>query len=420
MATIGHYGKRGSRLRILFVDWDGKRRTLRLGKLSINQARLAKVKVQALLDSRFVGRLDPDTEQWLANLPDRMHARLVAAGLTDARSGPVAVAVGRLCEQYVTDRTDVKTNTANVYRHTGANLVGHFGADKPIVEITEYDAEQWRRYLAKEGLSEATIRKRCGVAKQIFATAVKRKLIKDNPFTCLKSAAIGNKVREYFITQEDTRKLLDACPDSQWRLIIALARFGGLRCPSEVFGLKVSDIDWARSRFLVHASKTARYEGKESRWVPLFPELLPYLRQAFEAAEPGDGYLVTAYRRHSGNLRTRLLRIIKRAGLAPWPRLFQNMRSSRETELAQEHPLHVVVAWIGNSQLVAQKHYLQVRDSDFEKAAQKAAQQTVENPCPLSAHEPAGCDNNADLLTLAAGCRGSHIPQSVPPGAVHE
>jgi hypothetical protein len=36
--------------------------------------------------------------------------------------------------------------------------------------------------------------------------------------------------------------------------------------------------------------------------------------------------------------------------------------------LTAEHPLHVVCAWIGNSALVAQKHYLQVTESDFQKA----------------------------------------------------
>jgi len=69
-------------------------------------------------------------------------------------------------------------------------------------------------------------------------------------------------------------------------------------------------------------------------------------------------------------LRTQLLRIIKRAGVKPWPKLFNNLRSTRETELAEKYPLHVVCAWIGNSQPVAAKHYLQVTDEHFAKAVQ--------------------------------------------------
>jgi hypothetical protein len=66
-------------------------------------------------------------------------------------------------------------------------------------------------------------------------------------------------------------------------------------------------------------------------------------------------------------------RIIKRAGLKPWPKVFQNLRSTRETELQVTHPTHVVCAWIGNSPQVAHKHYLQVTDDDFAKAVEIAA-----------------------------------------------
>ena len=62
-------------------------------------------------------------------------------------------------------------------------------------------------------------------------------------------------------------------------------------------------------------------------------------------------------------------KIIRRAGLKPWPKLFHNLRASRQTELAQRFPEHVVCEWIGNSQVVAREHYLRVTDADFGKAA---------------------------------------------------
>ena len=49
------------------------------------------------------------------------------------------------------------------------------------------------------------------------------------------------------------------------------------------------------------------------------------------------------------------------------------MRASRETELVVDYPIHVVCAWIGNSPAVAAKHYLQVRDEDFDRAAKSGA-----------------------------------------------
>jgi hypothetical protein len=69
------------------------------------------------------------------------------------------------------------------------------------------------------------------------------------------------------------------------------------------------------------------------------------------------------------NLRTQFLRILDKAGIEPWPKLFQNLRSSRQTELTETWPAHVVCAWIGNSEVIARDHYLQITDDHFAAAA---------------------------------------------------
>ena len=55
--------------------------------------------------------------------------------------------------------------------------------------------------------------------------------------------------------------------------------------------------------------------------------------------------------------------------MQPWPKLFQNLRSTRETELADQFPIQVVCEWIGNTEAVAAKHYLQVTEDHFAKCA---------------------------------------------------
>ena len=50
------------------------------------------------------------------------------------------------------------------------------------------------------------------------------------------------------------------------------------------------------------------------RIVPIFPELRPYLLEAFEQAEVGAEYVIARYRTTNINLRTQLNRIISRAG----------------------------------------------------------------------------------------------------------
>ena len=67
-------------------------------------------------------------------------------------------------------------------------------------------------------------------------------------------------------------------------------------------------------------------------------------------------------------LRTQLLRILRKARVEPWPRLFQNLRATRETDLASAFPLHVVTNWLGNTPRVADKHYLQVTPEHYAQA----------------------------------------------------
>ena len=129
---------------------------------------------------------------------------------------------------------------------------------------------------------------------------------------------------------------------------------------------------------VIHSPKTEHHAGGESRVIPLFPELRPYLEEVWEQAEPGTEFVITRYRQKNVNLRTQLQKIIKRAGLKPWPKLFQNLRASRATELVNSFPGHVAAAWLGHCEAIAEKHYWQVTDDHFEQAisaAQNPAQQ---------------------------------------------
>ena len=56
----------------------------------------------------------------------------------------------------------------------------------------------------------------------------------------------------------------------------------------------------------------------------------------------------------NATLRSEMTRLLRRAGVSGWPRLFHSMRASRQTELQREFPLHVVCSWLGNSPRIAQ------------------------------------------------------------------
>jgi len=377
MASISRSSS-DNRRSIQFVCADGKRRTIRLGHASQRMAEFTKIRIESLLSSALLGcSPDPEISRWLASLGDVMLNKLAAVGLIPKRQ---VVTLKNFIDAYIQSRIDVKPGTRMSYVHVRNNLIEYFGENKILRDITAGDVDTWRLGLIRMNLADNTVRRRCGVAKQFFRAAMRKDIIEKNPFEGVKVAVQPNRARMYFITTQESEKVLEACPDQQWRLIFALCRYGGLRCPSEVLGLRWADIDWARSRMVVHSPKTEHHQGKDIRIVPIYPELLPHLQEAFDHAAAGTEYLITRYRKKNSNLRTSFERIICKAQLKPWPKLFQNLRSSRETELTQKFPLHVVCAWMGNSQLVAAKHYLQVTDDHFKSAASKNTLDKIQEP----------------------------------------
>ena len=331
---------------------DGKRRPIRPGK--IKWRRLEEIKAHvAELEAASLHALEPSiaTRRWLDALPDELRDRLAKAMLCTPRE---SATLGTFIDRFIDSRSDVKGSTLLTYRRARNHLVEYFGESRDLRRITPADADDWSRWLVGErGLAKNTARKSASIAKQIMRAAVRARLVEANAFDDLAGTATGNADRYAFIDRPIIDRIIDACPDQEWRLLIALARYGGLRTPSESLALTWGDIDWGDAdhpgRLTVHSSKTEHHEGKATRIIPLFPELRPHLEAAFDAAQPGSTRCITRYRDATQNLRTHFQRIIHKAGVEAWPKLWQNLRSSRETELADAYPIQVVTAWIGNS-----------------------------------------------------------------------
>lgn len=213
----------------------------------------------------------------------------------------------------------------------------------------------------------ATISRTVLYARQVFRWAMRRRIAKANPFGELKAGPQTNTARAVLVSRESIAKVIDAATDAEWRLLIALSRFGGLRVPSEALALPWSDVDWEHNRLTVRSPKAEHHEGKGERIIPLFPEIREHLQAVFDAAPVGSVNVIGRYR-EGANLNPQFRRIIKRAGLVPWAKTWHNLRASRQTELAATFPIHTVCAWIGNTKAVAAGHYLQVTDADWARA----------------------------------------------------
>ncbi len=370
----------GNRL-IQFADGQGIRRTIRLGKCSAKKADTVRLHIAELANAKLSGQpVDSATAHWLAGIGDILHAKLAAVGLCEGRKGKASATVRDMLRKYdELQLPHLKPATATFYGHTKRNLTKYFGSNRPLASITPIDADGFRAFLRKEDLATATVNRRVVAAKTVFRRALRWDMLPKNPFDGIVGGNSYNEDRKYFVKPADAMKLLDACPDAEWRVLVALSRFGGLRIPSEANGLTWADVDWDKGTLHVKSPKTEHHAGQASRILPLFPELRKALLEAFEAAEAGgEPWIISKHRGAGVNLRTHLERIILRAGLIPWPRLWHNMRASRQSELMAEYDLTTACRWLGNSPSVAARHY--AMDTDTDGSFQRAVGQTSAKP----------------------------------------
>ena len=280
---------------------------------------------------------------------------------------PPTMTVEELINKFLVD-ADVKPATRAANQQTTSSLINSLGGCKCIATVTVADAETWRAACVAEGLAKATIGKRTNVAKTIFKKAVKLGIIKESPFEDLKVGSQVNSARSFYVSREVISEVLEQCPNIQWRAIVGCTRYAGLRCPSELQQLKWSDIDWSKKLLTVRSPKTEHHAGHAVRMVPVSEELQPILFELFEMATEGDVLLFPKLVGSSGNLRTSFHKIIERAGHKPWPRLFQNLRGSCETDWVDHYPSHQVASWLGHSPSIAARHYLKHKDLHVQAA----------------------------------------------------
>ncbi len=76
-----------------------------------------------------------------------------------------------------------------------------------------------------------------------------------SPFADLRAGPQSNPERTQYVPPQVIQAVLAACPNHDWRGIVALSRYAGLRCPSEVLALRWGDVNWERGRLTVRSQK---------------------------------------------------------------------------------------------------------------------------------------------------------------------
>ncbi|GIW99372.1 MAG: hypothetical protein KatS3mg111_2705 [Pirellulaceae bacterium] len=78
----------------------------------------------------------------------------------------------------------------------------------------------------------------------MFVQAVKDRLLEESPHAACQSGEGIKPDRMAYIDAQTAQRVLEACPDADWRAIFVRCRWAGLRRPSKALRLKWADIDF--------------------------------------------------------------------------------------------------------------------------------------------------------------------------------
>ena len=366
--------------------FNGKPIAITISGITLAKAEEWKLFVQAIVDN-IEKKLPNDRviTDWIASLSKQHKRKLVDKGLI-APELPDEEEVEKLLSDYLNEyfesrKSDVKPATWTFYQHTWKRLNEYF-VGRTLRSITPSDAKAFRKWMEdrsnkrdkkqkRAGISINTVRRRTGLCRQVFSQALEDGLIDRNSFSGLSTTVRSNKERRHYIDLETFGKILDQAPNARWSALLVLSRLAAVRVPSEIAKLKWEHINFEKKRiFIVDSSKTEHHAKRAVRAIPLLPQIETELLKLHLEAEEGAEYVFPKIRPDS-NLRTELERIIRRAGVKQWPKLWHNLRASGATDFARSLPSHVAAEICGHTEEVAKEHYWQVGDSDLDSAIRK-------------------------------------------------
>lgn len=345
MSSLTHErgARHGYRLRVYTANG---RRSIWLGDLSKADAVASQRHIDEVLAAQTAGLPIPrQTQRWLQTLSISLCSKVLPL-LGSAKT------VVSMIDQFIDMKSkrveaatisSIETSLSHLRDHCASMLVQgveRHHLDSIVSELTVADSTKGK--IAKDW-------------RAFFSWCIANNAATHNPADHLSTSVPAAK--KNFIERTTIDRVIAATDDPHFAAVLALSRYGGLRIPSEVYPLTPTDIGTDRLR----VTDTKRSCVRD---IPLFPELSPHIDAVRSLHES------SVCRLSPSGITSRLLRLLAKTDITPWPKPWHAMRASRETELIRDFGITTACTWIGNSPAVAAKHYAQVSPDDWRRATQ--------------------------------------------------
>lgn len=265
--------------------------------------------------------------------------------------------IRELFDRYLSSRPELGELSRVTMAQSGLSLSRYLPG--PVKGITPAKADDAKAKMMGD-MKPVTVQKHVRFARQVWDWAVARQEIARNPWASVKILVRANDEPVPEVSRECVLRVMrHARPDVA--CLLALCRFAGLR-KSEALFLGWDDV--GTDEITVRARSGEVTTKQATRKVPIDKRLGESLGIARDAGlDTPTGNL-----RFDTHLPEKLLKVIKAAGVVPWPKMLQTLRANCETDWRQAGiDIFDAAKWMGHSAITAYKHYHVARKESAQK-----------------------------------------------------
>ncbi len=303
----------------------------------------------------------------LAKLKDTptLFSRLTRHGFLDIPHAELWT-LRQLYRAFIEERCrGLKEGTIENYNSAFTRLYEYFGdvtLDRLDQRALVTYIETLDRKVATSEISDQTVVGYLHRLNTFFRWGVERGALESNPLDGLSKRKWRGKDDVPYIGKNTIKTVFEVCDTMdaglEYKLLFALARFQGLRIPSEAAPLKWSDLKGGRLHI---TSPKTEHVGKSSRNMPIQPETLEIWNE-LRAQSPHDQVFVfrallpkLQKKTHAKALKDAL----ERFGVPIWNDFFHALRKNLLSDAAATGvDVTTICRWTGNTPPVAAEHYL--------------------------------------------------------------
>ena len=174
-------------------------------------------------------------------------------------------------EWYRSSRPHLRKRTLREMERKIALLNSYFGRME-VVRISEWTIENYKSKRIKEGVKPSTVNNELSTLRAVLRKAKEWGLISKDPPKVRMFKVSDERVR--FLSPEELRRLLDACPP-YFRPLVEFAVLTGLRA-SELLSLRWENVN-IEGEYIEITARTTK--TKETRRIPLSPRAVEILKE---------------------------------------------------------------------------------------------------------------------------------------------